>query len=236
MIILGGIVSLIGIFYVSRKISGSISRLSKEVDNSRLVKEIPELHATGIQEIDQFSSAIIDLSQEVLETSTKFLNIMNMASIDIGGYEIKKGSKNVYVTDNFFLLLGIDKVTLPLTYEQFEELFKEVERDYQVEIKNENERIYCIKKYVGLRYVRLKMRKEADREIGIAEDITTSYLERQRIEHERDYDVLTGLYNRFSFQRHMDYLFEHSEQLKIAALVMIDLDNLKKINDAFGHD
>ena len=221
---------------MSRKISGSISRLSKEVDNSRLVKEIPELHATGIQEIDQFSSAIIDLSQEVLETSTKFLNIMNMASIDIGGYEIKKGSKNVYVTDNFFLLLGIDKVTLPLTYEQFEELFKEVERDYQVEIKNENERIYCIKKYVGLRYVRLKMRKEADREIGIAEDITTSYIERQRIEHERDYDVLTGLYNRFSFQRHMDYLFEHSEQLKNAALVMIDLDNLKKINDAFGHD
>ena len=72
------------------------------------------------------------------------------------------------------------------------------------------------------------MRKEADREIGIAEDITTNYLERQRIEHERDFDVLTGLYNRFSFQRHMDYLFEHSEQLKIAALVMIDLDNLKK--------
>ena len=50
------------------------------------------------------------------------------------------------------------------------------------------------------------MRKEADREIGIAEDITTNYLERQRIEHERDFDVLTGLYNRFSFQRHMDYL------------------------------
>ena len=236
MIVLVGIVSLIGIFYVSRKISGPISRLSKEVDNSRLVKEIPELHATGIQEIDQFSSAITALSQEVLETSTKFLNIMNMASIDIGGYEIKKGSENVYVTDNFFLLLGIDKVTLPLSYEQFKELFKEVERDYQVEIENENERIYCIKKYVGLRYVRLKMRKEADREIGIAEDITTSYLERQRIEHERDFDVLTGLYNRFSFQRHMDYLFEHSEQLKIAALVMIDLDNLKKINDAFGHD
>ena len=236
MIVLVGIVSLIGIFYVSRKISGPISRLSKEVDNSRLVKEIPELHATGIQEIDQFSSAITALSQEVLETSTKFLNIMNMASIDIGGYEIKKGSENVYVTDNFFLLLGIDKVTLPLSYEQFEELFKEVERDYQVEIENENERIYCIKKYVGLRYVRLKMIKEADREIGIAEDITTNYLERQRIEHERDFDVLTGLYNRFSFQRHMDYLFEHSEQLKIAALVMIDLDNLKKINDAFGHD
>ena len=236
MIVLVGIVTLIGIFYVSKKISGPISRLSKEVTNSRQVKEIPELHATGIQEIDQFSSAITELSQEVLETSTKFLNIMNMASIDIGGYEIKKGSQNVYVTDNFFLLLGIDKVSLPLTYEQFEELFKEVESNYQVEIENENQRIYCIKKYAGLRYVRLKTRKEGNREIGIAEDITTSYLERQRIEHERDFDILTGLYNRFSFQRHMDYLFEHAEQLKIAALVMIDLDNLKKINDGFGHD
>lgn len=236
MIVLVGIVTLIGIFYVSKKISGPISRLSKEVTNSRQVKEIPELHATGIQEIDQFSSAITELSQEVLETSTKFLNIMNMASIDIGGYEIKKGSQNVYVTDNFFLLLGIDKVSLPLTYEQFEELFKEVESNYQVEIENENQRIYCIKKYAGLRYVRLKTRKEGNREIGIAEDITTGYLERKRIEHERDFDVLTGLYNRFSFQRHMDYLFEHAEQLKIAALVMIDLDNLKKINDGFGHD
>lgn len=236
MIVLVGIVTLIGIFYVSKKISGPISRLSKEVTNSRQVKEIPELHSTGIQEIDQFATAITELSQEVLETSTKFLNIMNMASIDIGGYEIKKGSQNVYVTDNFFLLLGIDKVSLPLTYEQFEELFKEVETNYQVEIENENQRIYCIKKYAGLRYVRLKTRKEGNREIGIAEDITTGYLERKRIEHERDFDVLTGLYNRFSFQRHMDYLFEHAEQLKIAALVMIDLDNLKKINDGFGHD
>ena len=58
---------------MSRKISGPISRLSKEVDNSRLVKEIPELHATGIQEIDQFSSAITALSQEVFGNVDKIL-------------------------------------------------------------------------------------------------------------------------------------------------------------------
>ena len=70
-----------------------------------------------------------------------------------------------------------------------------------MKLKNENERIYCIKKYVGLRYVRLKMRKEADREIGIAEDITTNYLERQRIEHERDFDVLQDYIIVFSFPK-----------------------------------
>jgi len=235
MMIIVSIALLIGILFVSHKISYSISKLSKEVASKRHLGQIPVLLPTGIQEIDEFSNAITELSQEVLETSTKFLNIMNMASIDIGGYEIKYESQSVYVTDNFFLLLGIDHVRLPLTLEQFYTLFKEVEREYSFE-KDNNGKVYCIRKYAGLRYIRLKTKKEADREIGIVEDITTSYLERKRIEHERDYDVLTGLYNRFSFQRNTDQLFKEKEQLKIAALVMIDLDNLKRINDEFGHD
>ena len=61
-------------------------------------------------------------------------------------------------------------------------------------------------------------------------------LERQRMEHERDYDALTGLYNRRAFQRESEALFEHSEVLGHAALLMIDLDNLKHTNDTFGHD
>ena len=32
-----------------------------------------------------------------------------------------------------------------------------------------------------------------------AEDMTTTVLEQQRIEHERDYDTLTGLYRRRAF-------------------------------------
>ena len=35
----------------------------------------------------------------------------------------------------------------------------------------------------------------------MAEDVTTSTLERLRIERERDYDLLTGLYNRRAFYR-----------------------------------
>ena len=38
-------------------------------------------------------------------------------------------------------------------------------------------------------------------QVGLAEDVTIATLERLRIEHERDYDILTGLYNRQAFQR-----------------------------------
>lgn len=68
------------------------------------------------------------------------------------------------------------------------------------------------------------------------ENLAAAALERIRIEHERDYDILTGLYNRQAFQRVCNELFANSGQLKHAALVMMDLDNLKHINDTYGHD
>ena len=68
------------------------------------------------------------------------------------------------------------------------------------------------------------------------ENLAAAALERIRIEHERDYDILTGLYNRQAFQRVCEGLFATPDQLDHAALVMMDLDNLKHINDGYGHD
>ena len=60
--------------------------------------------------------------------------------------------------------------------------------------------------------------------------------ERSRIEHERDYDALTGLYSRQAFFRVCGELFEKPNPLRHAALMMTDLDNLKTINDTYGYD
>lgn len=61
-------------------------------------------------------------------------------------------------------------------------------------------------------------------------------LEQQRIEHERDYDLLTGLMNRRALYREASKLFATPSLVKHAALVMLDLDNLKDLNDTYGHD
>ena len=61
-------------------------------------------------------------------------------------------------------------------------------------------------------------------------------VERKRIEHERDHDILTGLYNRQAFNRVCTELFAAPERMGVAALMMMDLDNLKHINDTYGHD
>lgn len=61
-------------------------------------------------------------------------------------------------------------------------------------------------------------------------------LEQERIEYERDFDLLTGLMNRRAFYRRAHEIFSNPDILKRAAIVMLDLDNLKMLNDTYGHD
>ena len=88
--------------------------------------------------------------------------------------------------------------------------------------------------YITLRVTHIM--GESASEVGLAEDMTTTVLEQQRIEHERDYDTLTGLYRRRAFDRACEALVQQPEKLGCAALLMMDLDNLKQINDTYGHD
>lgn len=54
---------------------------------------------------------------------------------------------------------------------------------------------------------------------------------------ERDHDLLTGILNRRAFLRKMQQLFDQGAPvLKTAALVMIDMDELKFVNDTYGHE
>lgn len=73
--------------------------------------------------------------------------------------------------------------------------------------------------------------------MSLSKDIASvKQLEQERIEHERDYDLLTGLMNRRALYREAGKIFASPAVLKHAALVMIDLDNLKMFNDTYGHD
>ena len=97
---------------LARKLSRPISRLSDEVAHARESRSsIPMLSATGIIELDRFSSAFTQLGREVLDTSTKFLRIMDMASVELGGYELRSAPDSIYVTDNFFDLLACPALT-----------------------------------------------------------------------------------------------------------------------------
>lgn len=233
------VLGVLGSLLVSARLARPINRLYREVIDAQEKKTFPHLSRTAIREVDRFAETITELNRELVTNSTKFLRIMDMASVEIGGYELRTDTDtgNVFVTDNFFSLLGEPGITgKPLSVRRFEKVLKDIWEKNPCDRTAEGDELLTIQQPDGVRYIMLRSTIEGHAKIGLAEDVTAAVLERKRIEHERDYDILTGLYNRQAFNRVCTELFAAPERMGVAALMMMDLDNLKHINDTYGHD
>jgi diguanylate cyclase (GGDEF)-like protein/PAS domain S-box-containing protein len=71
---------------------------------------------------------------------------------------------------------------------------------------------------------------------GTIADITASHRQARQWSHEASHDSLTGLLNRRDLERRLQSALENAAiDRSTLAVVMIDLDGFKKINDRFGH-
>lgn len=71
---------------------------------------------------------------------------------------------------------------------------------------------------------------------GTIADITASHRQARQWSHEASHDSLTGLLNRRELERRLQSALEDAAiDRSTLAVVMIDLDGFKKINDRFGH-
>lgn len=232
------LIGLIGIFAASYRLSKPIHMLSGEVEKAKQTGEQLSLPSTGIREIDQFSSAIMQMQQEVADSATRFMQIIRMSSVDLAGYELREGSDRVYVTANYFPLMGAENVDIDnLTVDQFRQIKADIKKNITSRTAEDGSTIYAMQQENGkVKYLRSTTTQDGDKLVGLLEDVTASTLEKKQIERERDSDILTKLYGRQGFRREAEELFGQPEVMKHAALLMIDLDNLKTTNDRFGHN
>lgn len=232
------LIGLIGIFLVSYRLSKPIHMLSGEVEKAKQTGAFLSLPSTGIREIDQFSNAITRMQQEVADSATRFMQIIRMSSVDLAGYELREGSDRVYVTANYFPLMGAENVDIDnLTVDKFRQIKTDIKKNITSRTAEDGSTIYAMQQEDGkVKYLRSTTTQDGDRLVGLLEDVTASTLEKKQIERERDSDILTKLYGRQGFRREAEELFAQPEVMKHAALLMIDLDNLKTTNDRFGHN
>jgi diguanylate cyclase (GGDEF)-like protein/PAS domain S-box-containing protein len=72
--------------------------------------------------------------------------------------------------------------------------------------------------------------------LGVIEDITDKRRAEERIEHLAHHDPLTDLPNRAAFNEHLNAILARATQSgEPFALLAIDLDRFKEVNDVFGH-
>lgn len=72
--------------------------------------------------------------------------------------------------------------------------------------------------------------------IGAIQDRTREHLAQQKITRLALYDVLTSLPNRKLLTERIDQSIHHADRTgQLAALLFLDLDDFKRINDSYGH-
>jgi diguanylate cyclase (GGDEF)-like protein len=67
-------------------------------------------------------------------------------------------------------------------------------------------------------------------------DITAEQVARERLTHRATHDALTGLPNRAAVLNQISDSLRAQGDQRLGAVLFIDLDNLKAINDSLGHD
>lgn len=234
MLIISAAVCFLGVLRVSRFISKPIRDMVSNLLKSDPYREI-NLRKPGIRELDELANSFSNLSTKVAEAHSRISTIIQMSDAGIAVFEYIPADKVVFTSPGFYEMLGIQRQG---TYSEYVDADYFEEQIAHLLITDEA----CMEQIIPVeidqkekRHVKIIQKKDGDSILGVLSDVTESVLEKERIKHERNHDNLTGLLNRRAFEEKVNVLLQEEKSRKGAVLLMWDLDDLKNLNDTYGH-
>ncbi|MDO5402638.1 MAG: GGDEF domain-containing protein [Eubacteriales bacterium] len=224
----------IGIFrFLDKRIIKSILNVNDNLKRIEQGKWDTVLCEKSLPEFEQLSIYINSMVESLLDFPQIMSKALEMSQMPIAICEYVQANNRFTTTNRVRSILSLNDeeyneiMDNPQSFDtKLQELLVR-EPDYEDNIffLNRGE-----KRFIKVETFYFKLSK-----ITILIDVTKDIAEKQHIEIERDTDMLTGLYNRRAFYRLSDKAFGEFKYDTRGALVVIDLDNLKRVNDDYGH-
>ncbi len=185
-------------------------------------------------EFSELSSHINRMMTSLLSSTDKMSYVLNYTNILMGVYEYGHSMKRVRFTDHIPQIFGLETGAVKELATDCERMQQFIEQIKQNPVSG-MENTYCITGKEE-RYIKLEEVTNGNDVLGIVIDVTDEVVSLKEAQKERDMDALTGLYNRRGMDRVFDRLFyKDRAELGCGALIVIDLDDMKIVNDTYGH-
>jgi diguanylate cyclase (GGDEF)-like protein/PAS domain S-box-containing protein len=241
-----------------------MKNIELQVENSQLINDLEmevENRENVIQErtleLEEKNSdlrkeiSVRQLAESALRKSEERFELAMLGAND-GLYDWNLNTNKIYYSPRWKSMLGYADQELPNDFSIWEELVDEHGRErswkmlkdyidgkrdnFHIEFKMRHKDGYWVD-ILSRAFLLRDDKGDANRVVGTHIDISEKKRQEARILRQAHYDGLTGLPNRFlALDRLAQLIKEASRDSSKIAILFLDLDGFKRVNDTLGHD
>ena len=220
--------------YTNSKVVKGLNQINRDMKDIENGSKSYVDNITQIPELSELADSINVMTDSIRSAFQNFSVAVEKSNIQMGIYDYSKLNNRYFISEQVWQILKLHRKEGDSSEKNRELLCARVE-ELKQNLYDEEKHIYKLKAENITYYVHIEEFEYEHNRVLLFVDATNEYTEKEKIILERDRDYLTNLYTRRAFMEKMDGLFQRESVLKHAAILMIDADGLKQVNDENGH-